>query len=74
MDVRRWPAKVERSLMEKKVVSAQGGMETSHEISYTIHWSMTRRKIKKIIKMCPNHLPSSGLQHTVHKLLNTSPA
>ena len=46
MDVRRWPAGAVRSLKEKTVVSAQGGMETSREIFYTIYWSMTRRKIR----------------------------
>ena len=47
MDVRRWPAEVVRNLKEMTVVSAQGGVETSREISYTVHWSMTRRKIRR---------------------------
>ena len=36
MDVRRWPAGVVKNLKEKTVVLAQGGMETSREIFYTI--------------------------------------
>ena len=44
MDARRWPAGAVRNLKEKTVGSAQGGMETSREISYTILKSMTRQR------------------------------
>ena len=58
MDVRRWLARVVRNLKEKTVVSAQGGKEMSHEISYTDSLvNDPERESKEIIKGCPITCP-----------------
>ena len=71
MDVQQWPAEVVRSLKGKTAVLARGGMGRSHEISY-IHSSATEANTRVVTGF--NHLPSSELQHTVQRLLKTSPA